>query len=194
MENVETENTIADILTPKQERFCFNFTQNQELFGNATLSYAEAYGYDLDGMPDDDTEYTFKDGSILTKKEIDAYWDEKEFKDKGEYKKTKESTRKRNYDLCSQYGSRLRRNEKIQKRSRELLNQFMNDEVIDSRLTEIIISGEDSDSLRAISEYNKLKQRIVERKDIKQTGTLSLTFDEAFNETPRQTEDNSSLT
>ena len=30
-------------LNPRQELFCRYYTQNDELFGNATLSYAEAY-------------------------------------------------------------------------------------------------------------------------------------------------------
>jgi hypothetical protein len=37
-------------LTPQQELFCRFYTQNEHLFGNATLSYAEAYGFKLDEL------------------------------------------------------------------------------------------------------------------------------------------------
>ena len=37
-------------LNPKEELFCRYYTQNEALFGNATLSYAEAYGYGLDEL------------------------------------------------------------------------------------------------------------------------------------------------
>lgn len=159
----EQNETIEDILTPKQERFCFNYTQNYELFSNATLAYAEAYGYDLNSMPDDDGTFLLKDGTIMTKAEINQL-------DRPDLvfntaKKLTDSTYKRNYDNCSQLGSRLRRNEKIQAKCRTMLNEFMNDSVIDARLTEIIIDGKHADSLTAIREYNKLKQRIVDKVD-----------------------------
>lgn len=41
-------------LNPRQEKFVRLYTQNDELFGNATLSYAEAYGYNLDEMVGDE--------------------------------------------------------------------------------------------------------------------------------------------
>src|SRR5258706_4386081 len=37
-------------LNLKREAFCQYYTKNQALFGNATLSYAEAYGYKLDEL------------------------------------------------------------------------------------------------------------------------------------------------
>lgn len=165
----ETELIIGDNLTSKQERFCQNYTQNYELFGNATLSYADAYGYDLENEPDNDAQYLFNDGLIYSQHEIEdfATTDPKHIS-KG--KKIQDSSYKRMYDLCSSYGSKLRRSEKIQKRCRDLLNEFMNDAVIDARLTEIIINGRDEHSINAIKEYNKLKQRIVEKKDITSGG------------------------
>lgn len=153
-------------LTLKQERFCINYTQNYEYFGNATLAYADAYGYDLDSMDDTDKIYLLKSGD-----EVDG----ETFKDLPSEqthgaKLIKESTRKVAYDSCSQLGSRLRRNIKIQERCRDLLNDFMVNKVIDARLGEIIIKGAHADSLRAISEYNKLKQRIIDKKDITSGG------------------------
>src|SRR5258705_8284465 len=37
-------------LPPKRELFCRFYTQNEDLFGNATHSYAEAYDYKLDTL------------------------------------------------------------------------------------------------------------------------------------------------
>ena len=37
-------------LNPRQEKFVRLYTQNDELFGNATLSYALAYDYNLDTL------------------------------------------------------------------------------------------------------------------------------------------------
>jgi len=162
------ENIIGDILTAKQERFCINYTQNYELFSNATSSYAEAYGIDLDNASKLDAVYEFKDGSTLTEEEINDM-DSNEFTLK-KGKKISNSTYEKLYDYCSKAGSRLRKSGKIQEKCRELLNEFMNDKVIDARLTEIIVSGASQDSINAIKEYNKLRQRIVEKKDITSGG------------------------
>ncbi len=43
-------------LNPQQELFCKYYVQEGETFGNATLAYAEAYGYDLDGLERDEKE------------------------------------------------------------------------------------------------------------------------------------------
>lgn len=145
MNEVENENIIGDILTPRQESFCQNYTQNYELFGNATLAYAESYGFDLEAQPKDDAVYEINEAK------------EKVLVEKSSYQKM--------YDMCSGSGSRLRRNAKIQERCRQLLNEFMNDQVIDARLTEIIINGRDEHSINAIKEYNKLKARITEKID-----------------------------
>ena len=37
-------------LNPQRELFCRDYTQNSELFGQATISYAESYGYGLDTL------------------------------------------------------------------------------------------------------------------------------------------------
>lgn len=143
---------VEEILTLKQERFCRNYTQNYELYGNSTLSYAEAFGYDLESQPKDDAVYEQdekgKDTSVVIIK----------------------SSYHRMYDDCSAHGSRLRKKDKIQARCRELLNEFLRDEVIDARLAEIILKGDDKDSIQAIKEYNKLKQRITEKTDITSGG------------------------
>lgn len=128
-------------LTLQQERFCINYAQNMELFGNATLSYAEAYGYDLDNA--DKTRSIDEKGN--------------EIKGTSEYD--------RMYNICASGGSQNIIKLNIQKRIRTLLNEMMQNDVIDARLIEIILKGNDADSLRALQEYNKLKQRIVTKID-----------------------------
>lgn len=128
-------------LTLQQERFCINYAQNKEFFGNATLSYAEAYGHDLENA---------SKIRIIDEKG-------KEIIGSSEYDKM--------YNLCKSAGSQNIAKLNIQKRIRELLNEMMKDDVIDARLIEIIMKGNDADSLRALQEYNILKQRIVTKVD-----------------------------
>lgn len=152
-----------EILTKEQEQFCRNYTQNYDFFGNATLAYADAYGFDLDAQPDDDAVLLLADGREMTQREYD-FIDTDDIQPK--IKRTiQKSSRERMENTCAVNGSRLRRNAKIQLRCRELLNEFMTDSVIDARLTEIILEGNHADSVRAIQEYNKLRQRIVTKVD-----------------------------
>lgn len=150
----ETQETVTDELTPKQELFCRNFVLNDEFYGNRTLSYANAYGFDLDNQSKDDAVYDW------------IY--EKGVKKKGDL--IEPSSYQKMYDLCSSYGSRLTRNDKIQRKCREFLNEMANEDVIDARLRQIILRGRDQDSVNAIKEFNKLKQRIVEKTDITSKG------------------------
>lgn len=134
-------------LNLQQEAFCRFYTQNRELFGNATLAYAEAYNYRLDELSRED--------------EID---------EKGN-KKPNTSEYDRAYNTCSVNGSRLLRISKIDERIRDLLNEMLLDKVIDAELVSIILKGEkDSDRVAAIREYNKLKQRIIEKTDLTSRG------------------------
>ncbi len=165
-ETEEIEHNIADILTPKQELFCRFYTQNYDTFGNATLSYAEAYDYDLENMPKDDSRWVLQDGREVLKRELEYLTN----KEKDGNKKIEDSTYDKAYNYCSRAGSRIRRNGKVQERCRVLTNEFMRDDVIDTRLTEIMLKGKDTDSIAAIKEYNKLKQRIIEKKDITSNG------------------------
>lgn len=129
------------ILTLQQEKFCINYTKNSEYFGNATLSYADAYGYDLDGA-DRTREIDEKGNEIIGTSEYD-----------------------KKHAICRSAGSQNIAKLNIQKRCRELLNEMMADDVIDARLIEIILKGNHADSVRAIQEYNKLRQRIITKID-----------------------------
>lgn len=161
---VEENKTEEDFLSPEQEKFCRNYTQNSILFSNATLAYADAYGFDLDSQAKDDAQYENQNGEIYAEWELN---DESKFKkdEKKRCKKIQESSYQRMYDNVSTYGSKLMKRTYIQKRCRELLNEMMSDDVIDARLIEIILKGSAGDSVRAIQEYNKLKQRIITKID-----------------------------
>lgn len=141
---------MEEILTPKQELFCRYYTQNNELFGNGTLAYAEAYEYKLDELS--------KEKPIV---ERDA---------EGKPKKEGDSEYTLAYNTCSVQASRMLRNGKIQDRLTTLLNEYLKNEVVDAQLLKIIIGGKDTDKVSAIREYNRLRQRIVEKTDITSKG------------------------
>lgn len=156
-----------DNLNPQQEAFCQYYTQIRDTFGNATRAYAEAYGYDLDGAPDDDAIYETVDGKE---------------------KCVQESTYTRMEAVCASAGSRLLRNVKIDRRVKELLAAIPN-ETIDARLNEIIIKGRDTDSINAIKELNKLRQRITEKVDVTSGGKTIAGFNFIRNSNGNTTDD-----
>ncbi len=161
------EDADKETLTPKQELFCANYAQNDEFFGNATLSYADAYGFDLDSMTKDDGLFLLKSGEEISEEDYNKMDSDKV---KGA-KRIRKSSYQTAYDLCSQSASRLRRNVKIQSRCRELLNELMRDDIVDSALIKIIIWGQkEADKVAAIREYNQLKARIVKKADITSGG------------------------
>ena len=130
------------VLTLEQELFCRLYTQNTEFFGNATLTYAEAYGFDLDKL--DRTREKDERG--------------KEIIGTSEYEKV--------YNVCSAAGSRLLRNVKVQVFLRKCRNEFMRDDVVDGELVKTILQDYELPSkIAAIREYNKLKQRIIDKID-----------------------------
>ena len=141
----KNNNLADDILTPKQELFCIHYVKNDQLRGNWTLAYNEAYDlwlYEKDKTREDDDKWNPK------------VWT-------SEYDKTSQT--------CAVNASKLLRRTKIQSRNRELLNEMLSHHVIDARLSEIILKGTFSDSLNAIKEYNKLHSRIIEKNEVKVT-------------------------
>ncbi len=140
-----------EILTPQQELFCRYYTQNEALFSNATLSYAEAYDFKLDELSTE-RPVTKKD-----KKGKPIEWGESEYT--------------RNYNLCSSLASRLRRNVKIQARITTLLSELMTDEFLDSQLMKVASQDGKLDAkVAAIREANAVKNRIVKRTDLTSGG------------------------
>lgn len=132
-------------LSLKQERFCQNFINGGDLRDNATLGYAEAYGYDLDKMSE------VNETDEETGKEI-----------------PRSSEKARAYSVCAVEGSRNLRKPNIQKRMRQLLKEYLNDDDVDSELAKIIKQDYKYEAkLGGIREYNKLKARIIEKHDHK---------------------------
>lgn len=140
----EGDNVTQETLNPQQEAFCSFYTQIRSTFGNATRAYAEAYDYDLDAEPKEDWE-VLENGK----------------KGKSSYEKM--------CDVCAAAAYKLLRKAQIDKRVKELLAATPN-EAIDARLNEIILKGRDVDSVNAIKELNKLRQRIVDKLDVTSGG------------------------
>lgn len=155
-------------LTQKQEKFCRLYTQNSELFGNGTLAYSEAYGYDLD--------------SLSRANELDE--NGKEIRLTSEYDKA--------YSVCAVGASRLLRKIKIGEKITEFLNELMKDTVVDAQLAKVIMQDYKLEAkVSAIKEYNKLKQRIT---DIKTDGRPIIQIVNQIAtkyETPQKPSDNS---
>lgn len=135
----QDEMKVLDKLTLKQELFCQNYVTNEEIRGNATLSYADAYWVDLE--------------SKSKIRQTDSEWEEIE--GTSEYDKA--------YNSCSAMWCRLLRNLKIQERNTDLWNELLSDRRVDARLGQIIYQWKDEHSLWGIREYNKLKQRITDK-------------------------------
>lgn len=139
--------TNSPLLSLRQEMFCEYMVQIGDTFDNATLSYAEAYNFDLASMSRDPVYAS--DG--ITKLQESEYHNA--------------------YDYCSRAGWRLRRSEKINNRIRQLLNELKRNEVVDAVLMQIILNGKkDSDRISAAKEYNALEQRITKKLDLTTKG------------------------
>lgn len=149
----KTEDVDVFVKNPKWEAFCRCYTQNQALFGNATHSYAEAYGYKLDTLPRDDAVY---------EEIVDEDTGEKH---KGKMIKASSYTLAEN--VCAVEGGRLLRTPQIQARITKLLNELMTDEYVDSQLVKVVTQDEDrGPKVQAIKLYAELKQRIVKKSEL----------------------------
>jgi hypothetical protein len=135
----------------KRELFCRFYTQNEDLFGNATHSYAEAYEYKLDTL---NTEAVYSEPD-----------------ENGKTEKIEDSEHQKAIHVCAVEASRLLRNPDVQARITALLNEILKDEVVDSQLAKLIMQDkEPAAKIAAIREYNKIRQRIVDKTDITSGG------------------------
>lgn len=137
---------VGEDLTHKQELFCRFYTQNEETLLNGVLSYAEAYGFDLDSLSEEPV-YAEDKITIL-----------------------QQSQYKLAYHYCGFAASRMLKNDKVARRVNVLFNELMREEIVDARLMRIILKGKDNDSLAAIKEFNSLKQRITKKLDLTTKG------------------------
>lgn len=134
----------------KHELFCRFYTHNDALRGNATHSYAEAYEYKLDTLPTDDEVFDWEGQGEGAKQIL-----------------VEKSTYDKAINVCAVEGARLIRNPKIQKRITELFNELLADDVVDKELVKVILQDDDlRPKVAAISEYNKLRQRITDKVDL----------------------------
>ena len=131
-------------LNAQRDLFCRLYSQNSELFGNGTLCYAEAYGFDLDSLPKGcpNENHGEEDEGDCSPSEYDL-----------------------GYHTCSVNGSRLLRNADVQDRVTALLNEMLKDNVVDAQLAKLVMTADGPTRIAAIREYNKVRQRIVEKVD-----------------------------
>ncbi len=142
-------------LKPSEEIFCRLYTQNSQLRSNGTMCYAKAFGYDLD--------------KLSTKKPLLS-------RDPIEYG---ESDYEKSHLVCRVMAHKLLTKTNIQKRMVVLLNELLTDEFVDSELAKVVAQDHELPSKMAgIREFNKLKQRIIERADITSDGEKIKTFNE----------------
>ena len=106
----------------RQEVFCRFYAQNNELFGNGTNSYAEAYGYDLESLSKEDIYDATpdEDGNIMQGEIIE------------------ESPYKKACNVCAVEASKLLRKPKIQERITVLRNEWLTDATVDGELASVI--------------------------------------------------------
>src|ERR1035441_7818208 len=133
-------------LKPQHEIFCQLYVKNEELFGNGTLCYAEAYNYKLETLSHEETRD--KEGELI---------------EASEYDKAK--------NVCAVEGHRLLRMPKIQERINVLLNEMLKDDIVDAQLAKVILQDKKLEpKISAIREYNKIRQRITEKVDVTSGG------------------------
>ena len=138
-----------ELLNVKQELFCQFYAVNEETFGNATLSYALAYDIitTFEGVLENRERYPTVMAAGPFNLEIIA-----------------RRQAKANYQNAAASAHRLLNNAKITRRMNFLMDKFFTDEVLDRELSYVVRQRRDLGSkTRAISEANKLKQRIEEK-------------------------------
>lgn len=152
-EKMKKREEIGKKLNLRQNLFCQYFVKNSELRGNATLCYAEAYGYDLDSMN--------------TENEKIQKWNEaKEQFEEEEVLGSSERSQAEN--VCANSAHFLLRNPKVNDYIIKLYNELLRDDVVDSRLSELIMQdNEPATAIAAIREYNKLRKRITDLVELK---------------------------
>lgn len=164
---------ILKTLNPKQEKFCRLYACNTKLFGNATMCYATAYGYDLES---------------LSREAV--YEDQKD--EKGIFNKVKiqESPYDRAHQICRSSGFNLLTNSYINDRVNELLRNSLTDEEVDTEIAWVVKQREELGSkMSGIKEYNKLKARIKDKKELEITGLNLKTLYELVQEDTDEEDD-----
>lgn len=129
----KVEKSEPEELNDKQALFCKLYV-SKEFFGNGTLSYCEAYGFDPEDLKE--------------------------------------------YNTARHCASHLLAKSNISQHINNLLDEAgLNDQFVDKRLLFLMAQNEDKGTaLGAIKEYNKLKQRITDKIDMKVTGEFDISL------------------
>lgn len=147
-------------LTIQQELFCQYYVKTVETRGNGLQSYNLAYDKRLEQQPKDDAVY-----------DID--------KETGKRTIVETSTYFKVENVCKAEASILLAKPNIAKRVTELLNEMLTDEIVDGELAKVVLQdGQLKPKVSAIQEYNKLRQRIVDRQTVEHTFALEEATDE----------------
>lgn len=142
-------------LNVEEEIFCQYYVLNAETRRNAFRSYLKATGKEeeLEKAPQDDAIYENDDV-------MDEEGENDVKKPLGRGKCIQASTFDRMNSTLRSEASRFVAKPNIQKRIYELLNSLLKDEIVDAELVKVISQDEElSPKVRAIEEYNKLRQR-----------------------------------
>jgi hypothetical protein len=152
---VQDENKVGKSLTLKQELFCQMYVNNTECFDNGTLSYATAYGVDLDSLSKEPVyEEQYDDVNERTK-----------------MVKIEDSPYDKACKVCGVCASKLLRNARIDERVKTIMRESLTDKRIDEEMLWVVSQRKDlSAKAQIIKEYNKMKGRVIERQQIDVTG------------------------
>lgn len=136
------EKKNKDGLNIRQELFCYYYVMNSSTRGNGGLSYAVAYNKKTDSLSRERKKN--KKGMGF----VDSDYDKA-------------------MNACYVEANRLLRNPKVCERMKALLNEILEDDVVDAELARIILQDHKWEAkLGGIREYNKLRQRIVDKMDL----------------------------
>jgi len=143
----EIDTAMEALENKRRELFCRHYAQGEGTFGNATLSYAAAYEYDLIFVKKTDRWGTLYDSPV----DLNVY------------------------QTCGSNGSRLLKDDKVQARITVLLNELLKDEIVDAELAKVVKQdGELQPKVQAIKEYNKLRGRIIDHSKVTHVQKLDM--------------------
>ncbi len=156
--NMIPKNNTPIVIKPEQEAFLRYYIQNAATRSNIYRSYALAIGEDLDKLKKEREKVpkiyngkpVIRDGEIVM---IDS-------KETSPYEKRR--------SVCAALGNRWLTYPKVNARRMQITSELLKDSVVDNEMMKIIIQDNDLNAKNtAMREYNKLAQRIVERKDVR---------------------------
>lgn len=149
------ETKIGKKLTLRQDIFCQLYVKNKELFGNGTMCYAQAYNFRLEELSTEavyEEEYDDDKDQIRTKKIDNSPYDKARL-------------------TCQVNSSRMLSNAIINQRINDLLITLMDNDAVDAELAWIMNQRQElAPKVQAIREFNKLKKRVTEKRELEIKG------------------------